>query len=1016
MPFSRSPISSRFSRFLKGDVQMKQARCFWIGAAVLAALVTTLLLTLPTLASRSPSTSSTSPISSISLSHSDYLVVLPTILPNPDEIPPNLSPDQADQYANRLTYRQAQPVLAELKRLRTEGKIASFQVQSGLHGVILRGITPGALEQLSRLQGVAAVLPTKDEPPICAAAAAEAFPDQLMGLSRMAADTAMDVQAANLAPQATDPSIDVYNLPGGSYGNIMGQTTSNTAVTLRILRGGRVVASKSTTSNSSGNYYFYPTWQQCPTIGYDWSLRPGDVVEVTAHGSTVSTVVAHLSAWVDPVANTVAGQTDPGRSALAQVYDSSGDLCNGTIYNQTGSVDGSGSFSIDFSGQVDFDRLASATVYARDANGNSTYADFYAYRIAAEFNSNDFWGYIKPETDFTATLSRTGSIVSTDSGKSSATGYYDSWFTDTIQSGDIVQVSGGGVNIQYTATNLDVMLDHATDQATGVTGANRRVQAWFYKRDWGVVQTTCSWDNDCASTTADGSGAFTLDTKLDLARGDYADMYVYDAEGNYQYAPDRPVPAIIAGLTWDEVWGYWGDPNADYVAVTLKDSSGTVKDTDSWVWVDSWDGEFYTWMWSSIIPTDIIEVTDGTVTETMTVQNLTARLDGGSGHLTGNAYNGHLIVDLEDFRRDSGWWGYCHETNVTGGNYDLTFSGAQVGGQDDAEVWNTGPDGHYTYRYSSAFSINAQKGSDEIWGYSETPDAQVTITLRSGVTTKAIYTTTSENDGYYDAWLSNSVPVTITQGDTLQVQTGDGDSASLTIPELTANTDAVNNRVYGKSPAGKSVRARVRRHYNYGWYSYSRYTTADGSGNYSAAFDGLYWSYDCSAVDVGHQCAQPAAYYYDTADHSIWVEGAEPPPVGPDIYEDDNTYATANAYDGAQSHTFHTYTDTDWISFTVPAEDVTNAVLYRIETSNLGWGMDTYLYLYDTDGSTLLEENDDWYDLESRIEWTPPVTGTYYVLVEPYDSDNTEYCDAVYDLMILPVRSQIYLPLVLREY
>ncbi|MBN1812899.1 MAG: PPC domain-containing protein, partial [Anaerolineae bacterium] len=513
------------------------------------------------------------------------------------------------------------------------------------------------------------------------------------------------------------------------------------------------------------------------------------------------------------------------------------------------------------------------------------------------------------------------------------------------------------------------------------------------------------------------AGAFTLDTQLDLARGDYADVYVYDAEGNYQYAYDRPVPAIVADLNWNEVVGYWGDPNADHLTVILKDSGGTVKDTDSWVWVDSYDGEFDAWMWSTIIPTDIIEVTDGVVTETMTVQNLTARLDGGTGHLTGNAGSGHLLAELWDFRRDSGYWySYCSEIAVAS-PYDLTFGGAQVGGQDDAEVWNTGPDGHYTHRYPFAFTVNAQKDADDVWGYSETPDTQVTITLKSGVTTKAIYTTTADSDGYYDAWLSAGTPVTITQGDTLQVQTGDGDSTSLPIPQLTANADAANNRVYGKSPASEPVRARIQRNYNWGWYSHSRNTIADGSGNYGTDFNGLYWSRDCSAVDVGHHCAQPAAYYYNAAGHSVQVEGAEPPPVGPDVYENDDTHTTASAYTEMQSHTFHVYSDTDWVSFTVPAMDVTEPVSYVIETQGLGWGMDTYLYLYDTDGSTLLVEDDDGGEgLASRIAWTPPAAGTYYVLVEPYDEDSTEYCDAIYDLMILPVRAQIYLPLVMREY
>ncbi len=87
------------------------------------------------------------------------------------------------------------------------------------------------------------------------------------------------------------------------------------------------------------------------------------------------------------------------------------------------------------------------------------------------------------------------------------------------------------------------------------------------------------------------------------------------------------------------------------MTVILKDSGGVVKYTNSWVWVSSWGGGFSAWMGTIIAPTDRIQVTDGTTTKTMTVQNLTTQLDNDTGHLFGSAYNGHLLVELDDFRR-----------------------------------------------------------------------------------------------------------------------------------------------------------------------------------------------------------------------------------------------------------------------------------------------------------------------------------------------------------------------------
>jgi len=292
---------------------------------------------------------------------------------------------------------------------------------------------PVVLEEFSRLQDVAAVSPLKDELPVCAAAAAQALPEQVLGLSRMAAEATSRLQATGLGVQATDPSIYVYASPGSDWTSVSGQTTPNIAVTMRILRGGRVIATESTTSYIYGYYDFYPNWHQCPTYGYDWTLRPGDVVEVTAHGSTVSTIVANLSAWVDPVADTVTGTTDPGRSIEIWLYDYGSDPCRSPGYNQIASVDASGNFSADFTSQVDFDRRARSSIYARDANGNSTNVSFHAYRISGYFDDDYFYGYLKPEVDFSATLSRTGSIVSTYSGKSRANGYYYGYFTQTIR-------------------------------------------------------------------------------------------------------------------------------------------------------------------------------------------------------------------------------------------------------------------------------------------------------------------------------------------------------------------------------------------------------------------------------------------------------------------------------------------------------------------------------------------------------------------------------------------------------
>ena len=551
-------------------------------AAILVAVVTAAFLLTLTASAALPASYPSQPSGTEPPPLTDkFLLALPVPSLDTTETPANLTLDQAQNYARDLTYRQAQPILAELERLRAAGHIADFRVQPDLHGIVVQASASGALDQLAGLSEVAAVVPFKaDEPPACATAAAQALSDQSVSLSHAAGALASMQLAAESTPLATDPSITAYAPPGStgtSWSYVSGQTTPNIAVTLRILRSGRAIATQSATSYNDGSYSFNPSWQSCPTYGYNWSLLPGDVVEVTAHGVTVSTVVANLSAWVDPVANTVVGKTDAGRSVEIVLYVPNSDQCSWNTHSKTLTPDAGGNFSSDLSGMADFDRRAEAGVHARDAKGNSTMYFFSAYRIGAEFDSNYFWGYLKPGVDFTATLRRLGDVISTYVGRSNASNYYYGQFYTfsspiPLQPGDVVSVSGAGVSMQYTATSLDVTLNPVTDQATGVTGANRSVKAYISPSTGGYLPTSCAGNSRCASTIATGAGTFTLNAGGDLVRGDRANFYVYDAEGNYQTTPGyRPVPAIVARPNWNSIAGYWGKPGA-YLTVTLKDS------------------------------------------------------------------------------------------------------------------------------------------------------------------------------------------------------------------------------------------------------------------------------------------------------------------------------------------------------------------------------------------------------------------------------------------------------------
>jgi len=109
------------------------------------------------------------------------------------------------------------------------------------------------------------------------------------------------------------------------------------------------------------------------------------------------------------------------------------------------------------------------------------------------------------------------------------------------------------------------------------------------------------------------------------------------------------------------------------------------------------------------------------------------------------------------------------------------------------------------------------------------------------------------------------------------------------------------------------------------------------------------------------------------------------------VFADDhgNTYSAATPistdgtlYDGE----IEIGGDVDYFSF-----GAASGYRYVILTSQLGVGCDTVIRLYDTDGTTELDMDDDGATehLASRIVWQANSPGTYYVRVEHYNDTGT---------------------------
>lgn len=114
--------------------------------------------------------------------------------------------------------------------------------------------------------------------------------------------------------------------------------------------------------------------------------------------------------------------------------------------------------------------------------------------------------------------------------------------------------------------------------------------------------------------------------------------------------------------------------------------------------------------------------------------------------------------------------------------------------------------------------------------------------------------------------------------------------------------------------------------------------------------------------------------------------------VSPDAYEDDDTYEKAGYIvlnGNSQQHNFHDEGDVDWIRFAA-IEDKNHAIF----VGSVGAGMDVYIELYDTDGVTLIERKNKFFEGDNEtLEIVLEQAGIYYVKIglvneEAYGEDS----------------------------
>ncbi len=149
--------------------------------------------------------------------------------------------------------------------------------------------------------------------------------------------------------------------------------------------------------------------------------------------------------------------------------------------------------------------------------------------------------------------------------------------------------------------------------------------------------------------------------------------------------------------------------------------------------------------------------------------------------------------------------------------------------------------------------------------------------------------------------------------------------------------------------------------------------------------------------------------------NNIYSNGVETCIASADSYDgngDDSwDEATPLPLNTWQRHNIHRQEDEDWFAIQATAGQAIN-----VRTTNLDNNADTYLYLYASNGTTLLQSNDDYNgSLASQINWIPSASGTYYIKVKHWNP-NASGCGTSYTIVngwfevFLPAMAHNYTP------
>jgi len=369
-----------------------------------------------------------------------------------------------------------------------------------------------------------------------------------------------------------------------------------------------------------------------------------------------------------------------------------------------------------------------------------------------------------------------------------------------IEPGDTVEATFQGQTTVVEVPEFDVTSDADTDTVSGSTDAT------VVTSTYGLTQTLAVWptsyyDSNYGKYVTTTASVFTAtnpfyweanpasgSTNLDWGPGTSGHLRYVDADNNHVYArfqaeAEYTKPVVYLRGRWRRLGCSTNYEADNYVSgralgcysepatVVLKDAFGNIKDQRQAFCCA--DERFYTWLAEDIEAGDTVEVTQGDQTTVVDVPSFDVTSDADKDRVTGTT-GATVVTSTYGLTQTLAVWPTSYYDSDYG-KHVLPASGTFTATNPfyyyaDPSSWSTnldwgeGATGHLRYvdansnRVYASFvaprkqaEIHVHKDSNYVWGYVVTDqETPVTVTLRSGVTTKSTAFDVSSVSGYFD--------------------------------------------------------------------------------------------------------------------------------------------------------------------------------------------------------------------------------------------------------------------------